>query len=268
VAERTEELKETQAQLIQSAKMASLGDLVAGIVHEFNSPMGALNSSTDVSIRGLNKILDGLEEYSTMQELKENPEMQRAVSVLRDNLQTSSDARERLSTIISRLKQFARMDSLTLQGCDVNPGIESTLSVLRQEMEDRIQVVKEFGELPEVKCYPGELNQVFLNLIRNAVQAIEGEGTITIRTWSSDTHVFIEIKDTGCGIESEKLKDLFELSFTRSQSRVKLGLGLAISYQVVSRHNGEILVESEPGKGSKFTVILPIDLQKDSSPSY
>ncbi len=267
VTERTEELKETQAQLIQSAKMASLGDLVAGIVHEFNSPMGALNSSTDVSMRGLNKILDGLEGSGTLQEFKENREMQRAVSVLRENLLTSTNARERLGTIIARLKQFARMDSLTLQECDVNRGIESTLSVLSQEMEDRIQVSKEFGELPQIKCYPGELNQVFLNLIRNAIQAIEGEGSITIRTWSSGSHVFIEIKDTGCGIEPEKLKDLFELSFTRSQARVKLGLGLAISYQVVSRHNGEILVQSEPGKGSKFTVILPVNLRNDTSPS-
>ncbi|MGD9345719.1 MAG: two-component regulator propeller domain-containing protein [Candidatus Aminicenantes bacterium] len=268
VAERTEELKETQAQLIQSAKMASLGDLVAGIVHEFNSPMGALNSSTDVSMRGLNKILDRLKGSGTLEELQNEKEMQKAVSVLHDNLQTSSDARERLDTLITRLKQFARMDSLTMQACDINRGIESTLSVLRQEMEDRIRVVRKFGELPEIKCYPGELNQVFLNLIRNAVQAIEGEGTITIRTWSSGTHVYIEIEDTGCGIEFEKLTDLFELKFTRSQSRVKLGLGLAISYQVVSRHNGEILVQSEPGKGSKFTVILPIDLQNEQSSSH
>jgi ligand-binding sensor domain-containing protein/signal transduction histidine kinase len=266
VAERTEELKETQAQLIQSAKMASLGDLVAGIVHEFNSPMGALNSSTDVSIRGLNKILDGLEGFDTLQEFKENREIQRAVSVLRDNLLTSTDARERLGTIITRLKQFARMDSLTLQECDINRGIESTLSVLRQDMGDRIHVVKEFDDLPKIKCYPGELNQVFLNLIRNAIQAIEDEGTITIQTWSSDSNIFIEIKDTGCGIEDERLKDLFELTFTRSQSRVKLGLGLAISYQVVSRHNGEILVQSQPGKGSTFTVILPIDLQNEPNP--
>ncbi|MGD8540195.1 MAG: ATP-binding protein, partial [Candidatus Aminicenantes bacterium] len=234
----------------------------------FNSPMGALSSSTDVSIRGLNKILDGLEEFGTLQEFKDDQEMQRAVSVLRDNLLTSTNARERLSTIITRLKQFARMDSLTLQECDINSGIESTLSVLQQEMEDRIHVVKEFKELPEIKCYPGELNQVFLNLIRNAVQAIEDKGTITIRTWPSETHVFIEITDTGCGIEYEKLKDLFELNFTRSESRVKLGLGLAISYQVVSRHNGEILVESQPDKGSKFTVILPIDLQNNTSPSH
>lgn len=268
VAERTEELKQTQAQLIQSAKMASLGDLVAGIVHEFNSPMGALNSSTDVSIRGLNKILDGLEGFGTLQEFKDDRGMQRAVSVLRDNLLTSSNARERLGTIITRLKQFARMDSLTLQECDVNRGIESTLSVLYQEMEDRIRVVKEFEELPDIKCYPGELNQVFLNLIRNAVHSIEGEGTITIRTWSSDSHIFIEIKDTGCGIEPERLKNLFELKFTRSQSRVKLGLGLAISYQVVSRHNGEILVQSQPGVGSKFTIILPINLQKNQSPPH
>jgi ligand-binding sensor domain-containing protein/signal transduction histidine kinase len=268
VAERTEELQQTQAQLIQSAKMASLGDLVAGIIHEFNSPMGALNSSTDVSMRGLNKILDGLEGFSSMQDFKNDQKMQRAVSVLRDNLLTSSAARERLGTLITRLKQFARMDSLTPQECDVNRGIESTLSVLHQEMEDRIRVVKEFEELPKIKCYPGELNQVFLNLIRNAVQAIEGEGTITVRTWASDSQIFIEIKDTGCGIAPEKHKDLFELNFTRSQSRVKLGLGLAISYQVVSRHKGEILVQSQPGEGSKFTVILPLNFQDDQYPPH
>jgi ligand-binding sensor domain-containing protein/signal transduction histidine kinase len=255
------ELQETQAQLIQSAKMASLGDLVAGIVHEFNSPMGALHGSVDVSMRGLNKILDGLETFGSMEEFKDNPEMQRAISVLRDNLLTSSDARERLETIIAGLKRFAMMDSVTLQQVDINRGIESTLSVLNKEMGERIRVVKEFAELPEIACYSGEINQVFLNLIRNAVQAIENEGVITIRTKASESHVFIEIEDTGRGMNSEQLENLFEISFTKSQSRVKLGLGLAISYQVVSRHNGEIMVESKERKGSKFTVTLPIVLR-------
>ncbi len=265
VEERTEELKETQAQLIQSAKMASLGDLVAGIVHEFNSPMGVLNSSMDVSMRGLKKILDGLENFGTLDELKVNPDIQRAIEVLEKNSQVSRDARERLETIILGLKRFAMMDSVTLQQADVNRGIESTLSVLNKEMGDNIQVIKDLGELPEINCYPGELNQVFLNLIRNAVQAIEDEGIITIRTWASDSHVFVEIKDTGQGIESEQLQKLFELNITKSQSRVKLGLGLAISYQVVSRHQGEILAQSQPGQGSKFTVILPINLQNEPS---
>jgi len=252
------ELQETQAQLIQSAKMASLGDLVAGIVHEFNSPMGALRGSMDVSMRGLNKILDGLDEFGSLEKFRGDQEMQRAVSVLRDNLLTSKDARERLETIIAGLKRFALMDSVTRQQVDINRGIESTLSVLKKEMGDRILVSKEFSELPEIACYSGEINQVFLNLIRNAVQAIDNEGVITIRTKASDSHVFIEIEDTGRGMSPEQLEDLFELNFTRSQSRIKLGLGLAISYQVVSRHNGEIQVESQEGKGSKFTVILPI----------
>ncbi len=261
------ELQETQAQLIQSAKMASLGDLVAGIVHEINSPMGALRSSMDVSVRGLNKILDGLERFGTCEEFKDNQEMQLASTVLRDNLLTSSTARERLETIIAGLKRFAMMDSVTLQEADVNRGIESTLSVLNKEMGDRIRVVKELSELPEIACYPGEINQAFLNLIRNAVQAIENEGVITIRTWASGSRVFIEIEDTGCGMKTEQLENLFELKFTKSQSRVKLGLGLAISYQVVSRHKGEIQVESLVGKGSKFTVVLPINLRIDQSES-
>ena len=230
------ELQATQERLIQSAKMASLGDLVAGIVHEFNSPMGALHGSMDVAQRGLNKILNGLESTPSLEEFKNDREMRRAIDVLRDNLLTSSDARERLGTIITRLKRFAMMDAITLQQADVNRGIESTLKVLNKEIGDRIRIVKEFEKLPEITCYPAELNQVFLNMIRNALQAIEGEGVITIRTWSSDVHVFIEIKDTGCGMEPEQLHNLFELNFTKSQSRVKLGLGLAISYQVVSRH--------------------------------
>jgi ligand-binding sensor domain-containing protein/signal transduction histidine kinase len=259
------ELQETQAKLIQSAKMASLGDLVAGIVHEFNSPMGALHGSVDVSMRGLNKILDGLDKFGSLEEFKDNQEMKRAISVLRDNLLTSSDARERLETIISGLKRFAMMDSVTRQQVDINRSIESTLSVLKKEMGDHIRVVKEFEELPEIACYSGEISQVFLNLIRNAVQAIEDEGVITIRTWAKESQVFIEIEDTGRGMKSDQLENLFELSFTKSQSRVKMGLGLAISYQVVSRHNGEILIESHEGKGSKFTVILPICMQVDQS---
>ena len=152
-------------------------------------------------------------------------------------------------------------------GSRATRGILQT-AVLEKEMGDNIQIVKEFGELPKISCYSAEMNQVFLNLIRNAVQAIEGAGVITIRTWASETHVFIEIKDTGRGMEPEQLQNLFELNLTKSQSRVKLGLGLAISYQVVSRHQGEILIQSQPDKGSKFTVILPINLKNDRSKSH
>lgn len=252
------ELQETQSQLIQSAKMASLGDLVAGILHEFNSPMGALQGSLDVSTRGLNKILDGLDKYCSSEEISGDKAMQRAISVMRENLLTSSNACDRLEAIIAGLRSFAMMDSMTLQQMDINSGIESALSMLNKEMGNRISVKKEFFEIPQIACHPCEINQVFLNLIRNAIQAIENKGVITIRTKNTAADIVIEIEDTGCGMSPEHLENLFEINFTESQSRVKLGLGLAISYQVISRHNGEIHVESQEGKGSKFTITLPI----------
>ena len=150
------------------------------------------------------------------------------------------------------------MDEATFQQTDIHEGLESTLTLIEHGLKEQINVVKEYGDIPHVTCYPGELNQVFINLLTNAVQAIRGKGIITIRTFVEDEKVYIQISDTGIGISSERMQNLFEPSFSHKDTRVKAGMGLFISYNIMQKHQGEIKVESEVGKGSTFTVILPV----------
>ncbi|MEE9169689.1 MAG: ATP-binding protein, partial [bacterium] len=164
--------------------------------------------------------------------------------------------------IVNSLKSFARLDEAVFQITDLHEGLESILTLLDQDLEGRISVVKEYGEIPLLACYPGELNQMFMNLLMNAVQAIERNGTITIRSFVEKGNVHVQIKDTGIGVSSERIKELFDPSFTKKGHRVKAGLGLFASYNIIQKHHGEIKVESEVGKGSTFTVILPMDLEK------
>jgi len=259
LAQLLKELKDTQSQLIQSAKMASLGNLVAGIVHEINSPMGVLTSSTDVTIRAITKIIDGIETSKSLGDIQNNQQIQKAMDALQNNTQITIEARERINKIINSLKRFVLLDSVAFHKADVHEGIESTISLVQHELGTRIKIRKEFGKLPEIFCYPGELNQVFLSLIQNAITAIKNQGTITIRTSSEKNFVKIEIGDDGTGIPPKQLQRLFEFSLTSDASRVKMGSGLAISYQIIDKHNGKIDVTSEVGKGSRFTITLPID---------
>ncbi len=157
---------------------------------------------------------------------------------------------------------FARLDSAGFDKVDVHLGIDNTLTLIQHEIRARTSVVKEYGDIPRIACYPGELNQVFMNLLTNAAQAIEGEGRITIRTLIEKGNVHVQIEDTGVGIPQEQMTGLFDPGFTKKESRVKAGLGLFTSYSIVQKHHGEIKVESEVGKGSTFTVILPMDLEK------
>ena len=153
------------------------------------------------------------------------------------------------------------MDEAEFGKVDIHRGIDTTLTLIQQELKDGISVVKEYGGIPEIACYPGELNQVFMHLLTNAAQAVKEKGTITIRTCVKNGDVHIQIVDTGIGISQEKIKRLFDPDFTREGSRVKAGLGLFTSYNIIRKHGGGIKVESEVGKGSTFTVILPTDLK-------
>ena len=150
------------------------------------------------------------------------------------------------------------MDENEFQKANIHEGIESTLTLIRSEIKEEIGVVKEFGDIPNIYCYPGELNQVFMTLLTNAVQAIENEGTVAIKTYADDTNVYFEISDTGSGIPSEQLETLFDLSFITKKSRVGVGMGLSNAYSIIQKHNGEIKVESGVGKGTEFVITLPI----------
>jgi len=238
-----EELKKTQVQLIQSEKMASLGQLVAGIAHEINTPLGAINSNNDIIQRCTQKLEEG---------------NLGVIGVLKNVLPITQDAIGRINVLVKSLKNFARLDEAEFQEADLHEGILSTLDLIRHEIKGRIEIVREFGEIPKVQCKPNAINQVFMNILVNACQSIEGVGQIVITTYSEDENVFVKIKDSGKGISQENLSKLFDPGFTTKGVGVGTGLGLSITYEIIKDHNGEIMVMSEQGNGAEFLIRLPI----------
>ena len=264
VRERTKELREknktleqtlrqsrsTQNQLVTQEKMAALGNLVAGIVHELNNPLSAVKSSGDVVARGLSRIrraVDGSGDLSGVLQL------------LDDSARAGDEAVDRMTRILGNLKNFTRLDEAEYQMADLHEGIESTLALLEHSLDEDVKVDCQFGELPKIYCNPAELNQVFMNVLLNASQAIEGEGVIGVKTGADEKEVFVIISDTGRGIEKERLDRIFDPDFSNKDSRVRLGLGLAMSYNIIGKHRGTFRLESEPGSGTVATITLPID---------
>jgi len=254
-------LQETQAELVQSEKMAALGKLAAGIAHEINNPIGALKSTASSSAQCLSKIEQFLERSDLSAGLADNAKFQNYLSILKNNSGVFAEVSDRVAGTMKSFIDFARLDKAAFDRVDLHAAIDNTLTLIAGDIPPRIVVVKEYGEIPEVACYPGELNQVFMNLLKNAAQAIEGDGKITIRTFMENDKVHIEIADTGSGIPGEHLKGLFDPDFARTGTRVKASMGLFTNYNVVQKHRGEIKVESAVGRGSTFTIILPVDLK-------
>ena len=233
------ELKETQIQLINSEKMASLGQLVAGVAHEINTPVASIKSNNGI----VSKLLVSIENT----ELKE---------MLTDINEVDKEAVNRISNIVTSLKKFVRLDEAELQEANINKELDLTLELIRHETKNRIEIIKNYGEIPAVKCFPNMLNQVFTNILINACQAIEGKGTITISTEYKDKKLIVKIKDTGKGIPKNQLSKIFTAGFTTKSSGVGTGLGLAICSKIIEKHHGEIIVNSEEGKGSEFIITI------------
>jgi AhpD family alkylhydroperoxidase len=253
-----EELERTQAQLVQSEKMAALGKLVAGIVHEINTPIGTINSTADTLSRSITNIIEEIEGTPSLDSVKNNRQFQNSIKALRDSNPITMAASERITKIVGSLKAFAHLDEATYQKADLHEGLENTLTLLEHDFKDKIEVVREYGEIPEVTCNPAEVNQVFMNLLQNAAEAVKDKGTIVIRTFEEEGNVHVCVSDTGIGITPRQRERLFDPAFTKKRSRMKAGLGLFTSANIVQKHNGQIQVESEVGKGSAFTVILPV----------
>lgn len=256
------ELKETQTELVQSAKMASLGRLAAGMAHEINNPIGALTSSADISARCISKMEEYIEKNQTPVVIKENADFQNFFKILKDNSQVFSSASDRIARTMNSFINFARLNGSEFDRIDINESIENTLTIIQQEIKPGTTVEKKYGDIPKIFCYPGELNQVFMSLLTNAAQAIKGEGKITIRTSIKEENLYVAISDNGVGISPEQMKVLFDPRFSRNRMRVKAGFGLFTSYNIVQKHHGKIEVKSDVGRGSTFTVILPLDLDK------
>ena len=250
------ELRDTQAALVQSEKMASLGALVAGVAHEINTPVGSINSNSDVMVRAIDKLRTVLENVPS--EVKDNPDLKRTLEVLGGIGKVNKTACERIVKIVRSLRNFARLDEAERKMADLHEGLESTLTLVHHETKNRIQVVRDFGNIPEIECFPDQLNQVFMNVLVNAAHAIEGQGKITITSRSDTGSVTLAFSDTGRGIRPENLAKIFDPGFTTKGVGVGSGLGLAICYKIVKEHGGRIEVQSELGRGSTFTITLPV----------
>lgn len=260
--ERTNrDLRETQSSLVQSEKMAALGKLVAGIAHEINTPVGSIASMHDSLMRAMSRL-----ECAIESELSEtapaHAKVRRMLAVIGDANQVIRTGTERVTTIVRRLRSFARLDEAELKTADIHEGLEDTLSLIHHQIKHDIEVERRYGVIPPIPHYVGRLNQVFLNLLVNAQQAIVGKGKITIVTHMVGRNVCIEIRDTGCGIPPENLSKIFDPGFTTKGVGIGTGLGLSICYQIMGDHRGTISVESKPGNGASFKLMIPTNLDE------
>ncbi len=264
------ELKATQSQMLQREKMASIGQLAAGVAHEINNPIGFVSSN----LRSLDKYIKKLTDYLEMLEIqfkKQLPEEWEAIKVERrkmkidfliedyaDLIEESLDGSERVRKIVQNLKTFSRVDQAEEQLADLNECLESTIAIVWNEIKYKATLEKELADLPDIHCNPQELNQVFTNILVNAAQAIEKDGVINIRSWLDDDVVKISFQDNGSGILPENQEKIFEPFFTTKPVGEGTGLGMSISYEIVKKHGGDIQLESVVGQGTTFTLSFPL----------
>lgn len=242
--ETLKELKETQLQLINSEKLASLGQLIAGVAHEINTPLASINSNNSILEKLIKKLENSMENSTLLDTFNEINKIDK-------------EAIKRISKIVTSLKQFVRLDEAELQNANINKELDLTLDLIRHETKNKIEIEKNYGDIREIKCYPNMLNQVFMNLLMNACQSIETKGTITITTLDQEDNLIIKIKDTGCGILPEHRDKVFQAGFTSKGVGVGTGLGLAITKKIVEKHKGSIDFTSEQNKGTEFIVTIP-----------
>jgi signal transduction histidine kinase len=252
------ELKSTQTQLVQSEKMASLGQLTAGVAHEINNPIGAIKSNIAVNESCLDKIQTLFASDSLQKELDEGERLNKLVSILEKNNTTNKSASDRIIEIVNSLKNFARLDEAEYQKADIHEGIDSALTLLAPKLRGKIEIIKEYGNIPLINCFPHQLNQVYMNIISNAISAIENDGSLTIKTELQNSNVMIRIKDTGVGIQDKYKERIFEPFFTTRKVGEGRGLGLSISLGIIENHQGRIEFTSEVNKGSEFIITLPL----------
>jgi two-component system NtrC family sensor kinase len=267
-----DDLKSTEAQMVQREKMASLGQLAAGMAHEINNPMGFIASNLLSLSRYAQKIVDylleermllsrdavGEETTAALEHLRKKMKIDYVLKDIVDLVEESLEGADRVKKIVQDLKSYSRKDGEERQSADLIQCLESTINVVWNEIKYKATVEKDYGDIPLTLCHPQALNQVFMNLLVNAAQAIEVQGTIRIRAWYEDETIFVSIADSGQGIPAENLSRLFEPFFTTKEVGKGTGLGLSVSYDIVKKHDGEIRVGSAPGQGSTFTVVIPV----------
>lgn len=271
VIEKAGELQELHNQMIISEKMAAIGLLSAGIAHEINNPVAFIASNLASLGKYATRMTDFVAWQADLIRSCCSPEMLKEFEARRSSAKIdrvaadlslmvaeSLEGVERIKKIVASLKSFSRKDDDVSVEADLNELVESTLTIVWNEIKYVATLNKELGDIPAIRCYPSQLNQVIMNLLVNAAHAIEkGPGTITVRTWADEDSVYLEVGDSGCGISAENMDRIFTPFFTTKEAGKGTGLGLSICLDIVARHNGDIKVESEVGKGTVFTVSLP-----------
>ncbi|MEG4244939.1 ATP-binding protein [Microcoleus sp. MON2_D6] len=275
VSEYTKELKETQSQLIQTEKMSSLGQMVAGIAHEINNPVNFIGGNIDYAnqyIEDLAGLVTLYQEYypnppDAILERIEDIELEFLREDLPKTLSSMKMGADRIREIVVSMRNFSRSDDGKMKSADIHEGIDSTLVILNHRLKQGIQVIKQYGNLPAVECYPAQLNQVFMNIISNAIDALEEvkkedkgySPTIWVSTEiTADNTVTVKIRDNGPGIAAACVQQIFDPFFTTKSIGKGTGLGLAISYQILAKHQGKIEVNSQIGQGTEFVITLPV----------
>jgi two-component system, NtrC family, sensor kinase len=278
-----ENLKQTQTQLVESEKMASLGQLTAGIAHEINNPINFVTSNINPLKRDIEMVLNaltvienvGISDASTddklkqIKEYKEELDFDYLTSEIRHLIKGINEGATRTAEIVKGLRFFSRLDEDDLKRADINEGLESTMVIANNLLNNKIKVIKELGDLPKVECYPGKLNQAFLNIISNAVYAVQKRfgndlgGELAIITSYDKKNVFIRIKDNGIGMDANTQKKIFEPFFTTKDVGEGTGLGMSIAYNIIKKHNGIINVISALGEGTEFILQIPINFTGD-----
>jgi len=268
--------EEMHEHLVITEKMASLGQITAGVAHEIKNPLGFIKTNINPLKRDINDILQVLEKYESLIHEQNIKHHFAEIEALKNELEFTSLIREvhllldgikegagRTTQIVKSLGNFSRAGEEQIVLGNVHEGIDSTLVLLSGELEKRISVNKEYGNLPEIECFPGKLNQVYMNILSNAIQAIDQKGEIVIKTSLEGLNIYISIRDSGKGMPEEVRKRIFEPFYTTKPMGRGAGLGLSISYSIISQHSGKIAVNSKPGKGTEFVITLPI-MQPDS----
>ncbi|NKB71818.1 MAG: PAS domain S-box protein [Candidatus Latescibacteria bacterium] len=254
--EAEEALQETRDQLVLQEKMASLGNLVAGIVHELNTPLGAMVSMHDTLRRAVEKLRQRLVD-DFPQILTDDTRLQGLLSVMDNANAVIADGGERVVALLDSLRNFARLDEAEYQVADLHQGIDSALTLLQSQLGESIHVVRKYGDLSPIHCSPGQLNQVFMHVLKNSLEAIEDQGRITIETRQDKERVVVHIADTGKGIPLEQLATIFDFGFNDQGARVQMGFGLSTAYAIVQEHGGEIDISSQLGQGTQVAIELP-----------
>jgi signal transduction histidine kinase len=274
-----ERLEEAHNQLLQSEKMASIGQLAAGVAHEINNPVGFINSNLGALqkyVRGLLRLIAAYEAYEAAlapdsRDAIDTVKREIDIDYLRADIDSLLDETQggllRVKRIVQDLKDFSHVSDSEMHWANIEQGLDSTLNVVANELKYKAELVRDYGNVPEIECIASQINQVFMNLLVNAAQSISGHGVITLRTRRADEQVCVEISDTGCGIAPEIVNRIFDPFFTTKPVGIGTGLGLSITHGIVRKHHGRIDVDSAPGRGTTFRVVLPIRQPPAATPT-